>query len=175
MSLRPIPLQLKQLPFKLPRMPHYNSKIQLQALQQATPNPYISNQTSSLQALQDAQQQLQAAQLQAIQAQANQLHSNPVAHAQLHAQVQAQLLMNQNAAHSANHGGKQSKRYHPYSVPPPPPPPGGDMLPTQSIAPQIQAPPTTATKSNVDLVAAANVANKCVLEQSVTVAVPNSS
>ncbi|KAL5262834.1 hypothetical protein ACHWQZ_G008280 [Mnemiopsis leidyi] len=134
-------------------------QIQLQALQQqqqqqqTQPNPLLAQQNSSLQALQDAQLQVQAqaAQIQALQAQSNQLHSNSVAQAQLHAQVQAQLMMNQqNAAAAAVHGHQSSKkqRYHPYGIPPPPPPPtatveAAPMPPKQvSVAPQVQAPPT---------------------------------
>lgn len=131
-------------------------QIQLQALQaqqQTQPNPLLAQQNSSLQALQDAQLQVQAqaAQIQALQAQSNQLHSNNVAQAQLHAQVQAQLMMNQQnaAAAAAVHGHQSSKkqRYHPYGIPPPPPPPSAaveaaPMPPKQvSVAPQVQAPP----------------------------------
>lgn len=125
-------------------------QIQLQALQQQTqPNPLIQQQNSSLQALQDAQLQVQAqaAQIQALQAQSNQLHSNNVAQAQLHAQVQAQLMMNQQNAAVHGHHSSKKQRYHPYGIPPPPPPPSAveaaPMPPKQvSVAPQVQAPPT---------------------------------
>jgi len=128
-------------------------QIQLQALQQqqTQPNPLLAQQNSSLQALQDAQLQVQAqaAQIQALQAQSNQLHSNNVAQAQLHAQVQAQLMMNQqNAAAVHGHQSSKKQRYHPYGIPPPPPPPtatveAAPMPPKQvSVAPQVQAPPT---------------------------------